>query len=185
MPYRVIRSDRRTLSLQITREGEVLVRAPRRATNASIEAFVKQHRVWIERRLASHVEVEPMSEEERTELLTKAKSVLPERLAYWAAILKVEYSRVSVRLQRTRWGSCGANGAISLNALLITVPAFVCDYVLVHELCHRRELNHSRNFWKRVCEVFPRADEARAWLKAHEQEYIGRIPSTLDKRPKT
>ncbi len=176
MQYGVIRSDRRTLSLQITRDGDVLVCAPYRATNASIEAFVQKHVRWIERRLATHVSVEPMPEEEREHLLEEAKKLLPERLDYWAKVLNIDYSRVTVRLQRTRWGSCSANGTISLNALLVIVPESVRDYVVVHELCHRLEMNHSKAFWKAVYAALPRAEEARAWLKAHEQEYIGRIP---------
>jgi predicted metal-dependent hydrolase len=76
-------------------------------------------------------------------------------------------SRVSIRNQRTRWGACSATGTITLNWRLIQVPDFVREYVLVHELMHRRELNHSRRFWRLVAACCPRLREARTWLR-HE-----------------
>jgi predicted metal-dependent hydrolase len=74
-------------------------------------------------------------------------------------------TRVSVRDQRSRWGACSTRGTITLNWRLIQVPDFVREYVLVHELMHRREMNHSRRFWKLVATHCPRHAEARQWLR--------------------
>jgi predicted metal-dependent hydrolase len=75
-----------------------------------------------------------------------------------------------VRDQQSRWGACSPKGTITLNWRLVQVPPFVCDYVLIHELMHRRELNHSRRFWRHVASVCPRYREARRWLLTRGRE---------------
>jgi predicted metal-dependent hydrolase len=87
---------------------------------------------------------------------------LPRRLAELACEVGVQYSRVTVRSQRTRWGSCSSTGAISLNWRLLQLPSRLCDYVLVHELCHLREMNHSPSFWAEVARVVPDYRDCRA-----------------------
>jgi predicted metal-dependent hydrolase len=96
-----------------------------------------------------------------------AKAELPLRLQELAAAHGLAVKRVSVRNQRSRWGSCSVKAVISLNWRLIQTPDFVRDYIMVHELMHLREMNHSARFWKLVHEAFPRAAEAERWLKAH------------------
>ena len=81
-----------------------------------------------------------------------------------AATHAVTVARVSIRNQQSRWGSCSRRGAITLNWRLVQVPPFVREYVLVHELMHRRELNHSARFWRHVAAACPRYLEARRWL---------------------
>ena len=94
---------------------------------------------------------------------------LPDALRALAASHGVTMTRVSVRNQRSRWGACSSQGAITLNWRLIVVPAFVREYVMLHELMHRRELNHSRRFWRHVAVVCPRYQEARRWLLTEGQ----------------
>jgi hypothetical protein len=99
---------------------------------------------------------------------------LPGRVAELAAQHKLTVRRVAVRDQRSRWGSCSARGVVSLNWRLVQTPEFVRDYIIVHELMHLREMNHSSRFWKLVAEAFPRMEEAEKWLKAHSRLLRGR-----------
>lgn len=96
-----------------------------------------------------------------------AASVLPRRLDARAARHGLTVSRVSIRDQRTRWGSCSPGGRISLNWRLVQMPDEVCDYVLVHELMHLRVRSHSPRFWRHVAAACPGYEEARRWLREH------------------
>ncbi len=96
-----------------------------------------------------------------------AAAELPVRVAELAGHYDLRVNRVSVRNQRSRWGSCSAKGVISLNWRLIQTPEFVRDYIIVHELMHLREMNHSHRFWKLVYEAFPQTRTAEQWLKTH------------------
>jgi hypothetical protein len=98
-----------------------------------------------------------------------ARRELPGRVAELAARYGLTVRRVAVRDQRSRWGSCSARGVVSLNWRLVQTPEFVRDYIIVHEVMHLREMNHSSRFWKLVAEAFPRTDEAEKWLKAHSR----------------
>ncbi len=103
-------------------------------------------------------------------LLNLARLELPARTRELAAALGVTISRVSVRNQASRWGSCSSSGVISLNWRLVQVPAGVRDYLIIHELMHRREMNHSIRFWRHVAHACPRWREAEAWLDKHAVE---------------
>ncbi len=95
---------------------------------------------------------------------------LPLRTQELAVQHDIAIKRVTVRAQKTRWGSCSARGTISLNWKLIQSPPYVVDYLIVHELMHRREMNHSRRYWKHVAEAFPGYRRAEAWLKSRRLE---------------
>lgn len=103
----------------------------------------------------------------KTALWSLAKNELPPRVIEFAARHGVAVRRVSVRDQRSRWGSCSVRGVISLNWRLVQAPEFVRDYIIVHELMHLREMNHSKRFWNLVYAIFPRTDDAERWLNAH------------------
>jgi predicted metal-dependent hydrolase len=98
-------------------------------------------------------------------LMARARRELPPRLQALAAEHGITVPRISIRDQRSRWGACSPTGTITLNWRLVQAPDHVRDYVLLHELMHRRELNHSRRFWRLVAACCPRHAEARAWLK--------------------
>jgi len=98
-----------------------------------------------------------------------AEQELPLRLLEFAAGLQLSVRRVTVRNQRSRWGSCSRHGTISLNWRLIQTPPFVCDYIMLHELMHLRELNHSLRFWRQVETVCPGYRAAEQWLKQHSR----------------
>jgi predicted metal-dependent hydrolase len=171
---RIIRSDRRTIALQITPEGEILLRAPRRCSEAQLRRIVEEKRPWLEKHLAQVQQRQQEAQqagaltmEELRALADRAMEVIPARVAHFAPIVGVSYGRITIRNQRTRWGSCSGKGNLNFNCLLMLAPPEVLDYVVVHELCHRREMNHSPRFWALVEQVLPDWQAQRLWLKEH------------------
>lgn len=172
MEYTVVRSKRRTISIEITEDAKLLVRAPMRLSLRDIERFVEDNSDWVENHTAKVSErnrkvdnIDPISENELAVLYTLAEARIPERVAYYADILGVTYGKISVRKQKTMWASCTAKGDLSFNCLLMKAPAHVRDYVIVHELCHRLEMNHSKRFWQHVASVIPDYSKCRKWLR--------------------
>ena len=176
--YRVIRSKRRTIALEITAAGEVLVRCPQRCSKAQIEAFVQSRAGWLETHLqkrAAQPKLPPLTPEELRALARQALEVIPERVAHYAPLAGVTYQRITIRNQRSRWGSCSSKGNLNFNCLLMLTPPEVLDYVVVHELCHRKELNHSPRFWAEVARVLPDYQVQKQWLKTHGSALIARL----------
>jgi predicted metal-dependent hydrolase len=106
-------------------------------------------------------------------LRKRAVKELPPQLLALADLHGITVTRVSIRNQRSRWGACSARGSITLNWRLMLVPDFVRDYVMIHELMHRRELNHSKRFWMHVAAACPRHREARQWLLTEGHRLFG------------
>lgn len=176
--YRVIRSDRRTVALQISPDGVVTVRCPRRMGAETIREFVKSKSAWIEKHLTKKAEqprLPAFSDGEIQSLVHQAREVLPKRVAFYAGLVGVTYGNVTIRTQRTRWGSCSSKGNLNFNCLLMLVPPEVMDYVVVHELCHRKEMNHSSRFWAEVAAVLPDYGARKQWLREHGSTLIGRL----------
>ena len=173
--YKLIRSDRRSIGIQITAEG-VVVRAPKRMSDAEIDRFVQSKRAWIETHLAKVPTAQPkFSGEEIHALADEALKRIPERVRHFAPLVGVTYGGITIRNQHTRWGSCSSKGNLNFNCLLMLTPDHVIDYVVVHELCHRLEMNHSARFWSQVEQVLPDYRQSLQWLKEHGQELIGRL----------
>ena len=179
MNIAVIRSRRRTLALQVRQNGEVVVRAPRLVPEKEVRRFVEEHLAWIEkqqRKLAfaaeQRSEIRPLTEVELSGLTEQARRDLTERAEYYAPRIGVTYGRISIRHQKTKWGSCSSKGNLNFNCLLMLAPESVRDYVVVHELCHRKQMNHSGAFWAEVEHVLPDYRETRKWLKTHGQELM-------------
>jgi hypothetical protein len=107
----------------------------------------------------------------------QAEKLIKKRADELCAQLGVTYDRLTVRGARTRWGSCSQKGNINFNWKLMMVPEPVIDYVIIHELAHLKEMNHSKNFWKLVAEHYPRWRKHRKWLKEHEAELSTKLPS--------
>lgn len=171
---KIIRSARKTVSLEITKDMQVILRAPLSMPQADIDRFISEKSAWIDKHLAeigkrqAEAEVKSvkkLSDEEINGLADRAMAVIPKKAAYFAPIVGVTYGRITIRNQRTRWGSCSARGNLNFNCLLMLCPEFVLDYVVVHELCHRKELNHSKRFWAEVERVMPDYKDAVCWLK--------------------
>ncbi len=177
MEYTLIRSSRKTVGLQI-KDGKVIVRAPMRLPKKTIDAFVTEHADWIEKHLAKSMagrELPPLEEQEHKELIKQAKKVIPARVAYYAKMLGVEYGRITIRTQKTRWGSCSSKGNLNFNCLLMLAPPEVLDSVVVHELCHRKHMNHSRAFYAEIESVFPNYKTHHAWLKKNGRALMNRV----------
>ena len=167
MQYRIIKSDRKTVALQV-KAGEVIVRAPRAMTREEICAFVEKHREWINKKLAmfSKSASGPAITEEGIALLTeRARAIIPPRVAYYASLIGVDYNRVTVRHQKTKWGSCSGKKNLNFNCLLLLTPTEVMDSVIVHELCHLKHMNHSKEFYNEVLRVCPDYKRHDRWLK--------------------
>ena len=179
MNIAVIRSRRRTLALQVRQSGEVVVRAPLFVREQEVRRFVEEHLAWIEkqqRKLACAAEkrreIQPLSKAELSGLTEQARRDLTERARLFAPRVGVTYGRISIRHQKTKWGSCSSKGNLNFNCLLMLAPEEVRDYVVVHELCHRKQMNHSEAFWAEVERVLPEYRQARKWLKMHGQELM-------------
>ena len=183
MKYNVIRSNRKSLALVVKPDGTLLVRSPRLVPGDKIAAFVEQHRDWIGKkqlelaeRQKIRSEVPKLTAKELKELKDKAMNEFPERVRYFAGILRVSYGRISIRNQKTKWGSCSSKGNLNFNCLLMLAPEFVRNYVVVHELCHRKEMNHSLRFWAEVEAVLPDYKEAKRWLHLYGEALMSRNP---------
>lgn len=177
--YRLVRSARKTIAIELLPGGEVVVRAPRRMSAAAIDGFVESRRGWIEKHLAVQPPEQPkLTQSELQALRRQAEAILPDIAARYAPLVGVTYGRITVRAQKTRWGSCSGSGNLSFNCLLALMPETVQTYVVVHELCHRKEMNHSCRFWAQVERVLPDYRESRRYLKENGQSLIRRLPES-------
>lgn len=171
LKYTLIRSARYSLAIQVTRDGGVVVRAPKRMPQYEIDKFVAEKRLWIEKHLHKmNVEldenpVRKLFEDELNALYDKALQVIPERVKIYAPKVGVSVNRITIRNQKTRWGSCSSKGNLNFNCLLMLTPIEVIDSVVVHELCHRLEMNHSKKFYDNIYRVYPEYDQWNRWLK--------------------
>lgn len=181
MKVTVIRSNRKTVAIQVNSDLSVTVRAPRSASEKDIEEILKKKEVWISKHIEKIKETKERFEAEPTEKLTREKvialaeealKVIPERVEYFAKVIGVTYGKITIRNQKTRWGSCSSKGNLNFNCLLMLAPLEVLDYVVVHELCHRKQMNHSKAFWLEVEKVLPDYKEARKWLKEEGSQMI-------------
>lgn len=170
--FTIIRSRRKTISIEITALGEVFVRAPRWVSKSEIDRFVAEKGNWIQKHLVKIqcrqeqlTDVKMLTDEEIEQLANQALEVIPKRVEHYARLLNVTYGRITVRNQKTLWGSCSNKGNLNFNCLLMLAPPEVLDYVVVHELCHRKEMNHSKHFWSEVAQIIPDYKVYRKWLK--------------------
>ena len=173
MEFELIRSARRTIGAEI-KGNKLIVRAPLRATDKEIELFIARHKRWIETHLAKAQERQKeldsrrkLTPEEIQTLADRALQVIPERVKHYAPLVGVSYGRITIRNQKSKWGSCSDKGNLNFNCLLMLAPPEVVDSVVVHELCHRKEMNHSDKFYAEVLRVFPDYWKWNKWLKEH------------------
>lgn len=151
--------------LRVLDDGTVRVTLPRWGTKRDAHAFVARSGDWITRQLQKRDERPRLTIGNEAALRTRAADELPGQLLDLAAVHGIDVRRVSIRNQRTRWGACSSTGLITLNWRLVLAPDFVREYVMIHELMHRREMNHSKRFWTHVAAACPRYHEARTWLR--------------------
>ena len=167
--YELIRSNRKNVTLQVKPDGSVVVRAPIRLAKYRIAKFVREHEAWIlaqqKKAEAYREHVHVITDEERREGIARARKIFPERVTYFAERMGVTYNRITIREQKTRWGSCSSAGNLNFNWKLVLMPPELLDYVVVHELAHRKEMNHSPRFWAVVEKELPDYRERREKLK--------------------
>lgn len=150
--------------LRVLDDGTLRVTLPRWGSKREAQAFVDRSAAWIARQLEKHQARPPIARPDEPQLRERAARELPPQLRALADAHGITVTRISIRNQRTRWGACSSRGSITLNWRLILVPPFVREYVMIHELMHRRELNHSRRFWRHVAAACPDHATARRWL---------------------
>ena len=182
LPYTLVRSSRKSCAISINPEGQITVRVPLRISQKEIEHLLVEKRIWIitkylniekhrqNRPVSNLTEVQRIALEKR--YIAAAKEYFPKRAAYFIQFTGGSYNRISIRDQKTRWGSCSARGTLSFNWRLMLAPPTIADYVIVHELCHLTYMNHSADFWHKVESVYPDYRTARKWLKDHGNELV-------------
>ena len=176
----IIRSKRRTIAIVVKKDLRIVVRVPLEMKDNDIQRFVMEKQRWIEKHLQivkkrNEEKETPFTVEEIHALADAALKDLLQRVAKYAPIVGVTVGRITIRNQRSRWGSCSAKGNLNFNCLLMLCPEEVRDYVVVHELCHRKELNHSPAFWSLVECVLPGYKEQYHWLKENGSKIIRRL----------
>ena len=167
--YTLIRSARKTLALEVSREGEIIVRAPNRVSRGDIDRFVTKHEAWLEKALARQSErrekyPEPTAEE-RKELIARAKAVLPTKIEKYAALMDVRPTGVKITSAEKRFGSCSGKNSLCFSWRLMRYPEAAIDYVVVHELAHIRYKNHGKLFYEFIESILPDYKEREKLLR--------------------
>ena len=169
MDYTLVRSRRKTLAIEVTREGNLVVRAPLRCPQKTIDSFVAGRRDWIEaalqrqsQRLAAHP---PLTESEIESLRQQAKAYLPGRVAIWAQRMGLAPAAVKITSAHTRFGSCSSKNSLCFSLYLMQYPPEAIDAVVVHELCHMRHRDHSPAFYAEVERWLPDYREREKLLR--------------------
>lgn len=185
-PIEVFRSMRKTLEVEVSSDGRIIVRSPARLSEAEIEEFILSKADRLEKYLRESAKrrkelssLKPFTAEEINKMADRALKIIPERVRYYAPLIGVTYGKITIRNQKTRWGSCSAKGNLSFNCLLTAMPPEVLDSVVVHELCHLKQMNHSKDFYSEVYRVFPEYDRWTKWLKENGRNYIIRMTGEL------
>lgn len=168
--YKIIYSNRKTLAIQITPDGAVKVRAPKGFPVSDIHRFLSDKEDWVLKHLAKTEYRKPLfpsslSEQEHKRYIQIARDIFTQKTAYYASIMHTTYGRISIREQKTRWGSCSTDGNLNYNWRLIFAPEEVLNYIVVHELAHRKEMNHSPAFYGVVRSILPEYKKYQKWLR--------------------
>ncbi len=173
--YTIIKSNRKSWSLSMSSDGLLTMRIPNAMSRQYAESLMAEKQNWIVKQYNKITEqkekrpVSGLSEIQRSALEKRyreaAHSYFPERVKHYAAMLHVTYGKITIRDQKTRWGSCSSRGNLNFNWRLMLAPPRVLDYVVVHELCHRKHMDHSPAFWQKVAGILPDYKALRKWLK--------------------
>ncbi|MBQ8868999.1 MAG: M48 family metallopeptidase [Oscillospiraceae bacterium] len=167
--YRVVRSKRKSLAIEVTRELEVIVRAPFFVTDAQIERFVEGHREWlkkaIERVRERRENYTPLSDEQIATLKKAAKDYIPAKVMEYSALMGLKPSGIKITSARTRFGSCSGKNSLCFSYLLMQKPLEAVDYVIVHELAHIKHKDHGKRFYALIEKYMPDYRERNKLLK--------------------
>lgn len=179
--FRLIRTQRRSIGFKIdTEKSELTVFAPLFADKKAIFGAIDRKKKWIDRHLAAAQMREaepviPLTRDELAVLKIRAKEFFAERVEYYEPIVGVRANRITIRAQKSRWGSCSAKGNVNFNCLLMLAPEAVRDYIVVHELCHLKVMDHSKRFYAEVAKAFPTYKETQRWLKTNGKMLMRRL----------
>lgn len=180
--YIIQKSRRRSISVSLLGENRVLVKAPYGISEGKVQEFLLSKKDWIKKHLEKQNQEEEkaaslglLSADEIKEIRKKARKIIPERVDFWAKKIGVTYGKIAIRLQSSRWGSCSSKGNLNFNCLLAIMPEEILDSVVVHELCHRRHMNHSKEFYAEIERVFPDYKRCDKWLKENGGVYLKRV----------
>ncbi|MBQ1174910.1 MAG: DUF45 domain-containing protein [Treponema sp.] len=170
------------MSIHVADEKKVIVKVPLGTPIFVAEKFIMEKKDWITKQMAKLEKqtaladsMGPLTEEDIKQIKKKAKKVIPERVEHYAKLVGISYNRIFIRLQKSRWGSCSVDGNLNFNCLLVLMPPEVLDSVVVHELCHRKYMNHSREFYDEVLRLFPDYKWCDKWLKQNGGAYFKRV----------
>lgn len=173
----IIRSRRRSIGLSITKEAQLIVRAPFWVSSEHIHQLVAQKETWIKRKQELLIKRQQsrlnLSAEQKKIHQARAIEVIPQRVIFYAQQLGLTYQSIGIGSAKTRWGSCSSKGNLRFNWALILAPERVLDYVVVHELIHLKQMNHSKRFWDEVGKVIVDYKKDELWLKKHGHQLIG------------
>lgn len=180
--YYIKRSRRKTVSVQIEPDLSVLIRAPFHMPDRDIEKFLRDSDDWIRKhrdearkKLLAKETSPKLSMDEIRKLAEEAAKDIPERVKRFAPIVGVDYGWITIRNQKSRWGSCSSRKNLNFNCLLMLAPPEQRDYVVVHELCHLKEMNHSKRFWKEVERVLPDYKKSVKWLRENGEDIMSKM----------
>lgn len=175
LDVKIIKSKRKTVGIQVYADNRVVLRIPYRMTKAQAMQIFDKNSAWIIEKIgqmkkSESTRIKPcnkaMSELTSTEL-NNIRTVFREKTAYYCNIMNVRVGRITVRNQKTRWGSCSSKGNVNFNYQLYYMPETLLDYVVIHELAHRKYMNHSKDFWKEVQKYCPDYKERRKELRKY------------------
>ena len=182
--YIIQKSRRRSISIHVSDDKSIIVKVPLGTPEFVAKNFIKEKKDWIIKQIEK-IEVQKqlaismglLTVEEIRQLKKRARIIIPERVEYYSNLSEISYNRIFIRLQKSRWGSCSVEGNLNFNCLLVLMPLEVLDSVVVHELCHRRHMNHSSEFYDEVLKIYPDYKKWNKWLKENGGAYFKRIYS--------
>lgn len=178
----VRRSKRKSAAIKITADMQIVVYVPLYVSDNEIERMVISKSKWIDEhmlkvqsRIDERSKLEKITFEQVKELADQAVEYIPKRVKYYAEKENFVYNKITIKNLVSRWGSCSTKGNLNFNCLLMLTPDYVIDYIVVHELCHLREMNHSEKFWAEVEKIMPDYQRAELWLKQNGGNLISRM----------
>lgn len=178
----VRRSKRKSATIKITADMQIVVFVPLYVSDNEIERMVISKSKWIDEHMLKvqstideRSKLEKITFEQIKELADQAVEYIPKRVKYYAEKENFVYNKITIKNLVSRWGSCSTKGNLNFNCLLMLTPDYVIDYIVVHELCHLREMNHSEKFWAEVEKIMPDYQRAELWLKQNGGNLISRM----------
>lgn len=178
----VRRSKRKSAAIKITADMQIVVFVPLYVSDNEIERMVISKSKWIDEHMLKvqstideRSKLEKITFEQVKELADQAVEYIPKRVKYYAEKENFVYNKITIKNLVSRWGSCSTKGNLNFNCLLMLMPDYVIDYIVVHELCHLREMNHSEKFWAEVEKIMPDYQRAELWLKQNGGNLISRM----------